>query len=464
MDDTQPPSLLGDDLKLILLISVFILVIFVFMQLYKSGTLSTNLTTSTSTCPTGYVSASSIVIPAGTTLQPNDTQLIGTITYCNDGSTPIVGTAPTCPTGYTSATSSNIPNGITLQPNDTRMIDNTTYCNDGGLPIVGTFTSTCPIATTPATANTTPLGRLLQPNDQLIINGITYCNNTAQPINGIDNSFTTATSPATPHINTSINPPARYPTYSNGTMGNRAGSCPDGYIQATPNNVTSGVTLSQYDWIANNGNIYCNNNPQFIMGNLPNASPPPIFTSTSTSTPISVSNTQYVNTNTYSSTHIPPSIGVSTLGADCTREPLYLLQAKMYNDPTKTVSMPSLSLTEGSAEGWAPYNTTPIAYACSNQAFGTVPLYRGDEAGNTTGRHLTSMNPKEITNANFTLDFNGKPLAYVYPSQIPSTIPVIREYNPTDIDHIITTDITQWSSPWTPDQPSTIFYAFPTAS
>ena len=223
---------------------------------------------------------------------------------------------------------------------------------------------------------------------------------------------------------TSHKPGATAPTTgatapTTGTTPN-ASTCPTGYVSATASDIPAGTTLQPND-------------------------------------------TQLIGTITYCNDGSTPIVGTALNGADCTREPLYLLQAKMYNSPTNTVSMPSTSLTEGSAVGWAPYSTTPIAYVCSNQAVGTVPLYRGDEAGNTTGRHLTSMDPKEITNANFALDFNGTPLAYVYPSQIGSTVPVIRELNPTDIDHILTTDTTQWPS-WTPDPSSTIFYAFPTAS
>ena len=123
---------------------------------------TTGSTPTTHTCPIGYIPATASGIPTGTTLQPNGTQLIGTITYCNDGSTPIVGI-------------SNVTAPTTTAPTTTT-------------PAITPPSTSCPTGYVQATADVLPVGYVLTPNNQVTVNGITFCNGTNASITGNNTS------------------------------------------------------------------------------------------------------------------------------------------------------------------------------------------------------------------------------------------------------------------------------------
>ena len=92
----------------------------------------------------------------------------------------------------------------------------------------------------------------------------------------------------------------------------------------------------------------------------------------------------------------------------------------------------------------------PLGNICSNQAPGSVPLYRKV----SDNYHLTTLDQNEA-NSIFKLEST---LGYVYTTQIPGTIPFYRRVKGND--HFLTTDMNEGAG-YTTDFNTPMFYAFP---
>lgn len=82
---------------------------------------------------------------------------------------------------------------------------------------------------------------------------------------------------------------------------------------------------------------------------------------------------------------------------------------------------------------------SPMYSVCTNKAEGTVPIYRGAYVGpGSTGQHMSTLDPAELTNNNFVVDYNSLPYGYVYPAPVEGMVPVYRRV--LGLDHMTTRD------------------------
>jgi len=93
----------------------------------------------------------------------------------------------------------------------------------------------------------------------------------------------------------------------------------------------------------------------------------------------------------------------------------------------------------------------PLYNVCSNQAVGTVPVYR---VNNGREYHMTTLTKGE---ANWATDFQ---MGFVYNNQIPGTKPIYRRYLHSNGDHMTSVDPNEGGASWQTDFGKPMFYAF----
>ena len=135
------------------------------------------------------------------------------------------------------------------------------------------------------------------------------------------------------------------------------------------------------------------------------------------------------------------------MGSDMTLGSVYCNKIKIYRMNNPLIGhLETINPINGSG-----YTTeAPLGNICSNQAPGSVPLYRKV----SDNYHLTTLDQNEA-NSIFKLEST---LGYVYTTQIPGTIPFYRRVKGND--HFLTTDMNEGAG-YTTDFNTPMFYAFP---
>ncbi len=127
--------------------------------------------------------------------------------------------------------------------------------------------------------------------------------------------------------------------------------------------------------------------------------------------------------------------------------------------------MDSMVPNEGSTQGFvADGGGDPNFYACSNQAAGTIPVYRGQLSKGTddklNGLHMTALDSVDFTKNQFTMENYANPVFYAYKSSVVGSTPIYRRGNATNSDRILTKYATEGDPEYTTENGGPIFHAF----